>query len=262
MERETEREPNTWDRLSAQFNDADVSSVRSCGRNYRYISAPVCRRRLNQVVGPAGWQNRTTYSDGAAVCTLSIDIAGEPVTRAALGYDEPDRPADDVAFSHACELFGIGSYLAIDDSRYARPALSASAPAAAAPPPRDERPPARDERDEYRDDPAPRRDDRPARQDYRERGGGYPRERGNHGPRGPREGGGWGSGPRPGKSAFRWVMEQEEKHPNGVGLRKHLERWMKDNRIRGMIADLGEHDLHAMIDEANAYLAQEVGAGR
>lgn len=272
-----DRENTVWEKLTAPFNDADVSTGRKNGFSYRYISAPVLRRRLNSVIGLANWDSKLTYSGGAAVCHLTLDVSGEvKVMRAALGYDEPDRPADDVAFSHVCEAFGIGEYLALDEARYARPSagmIAATIPARGSEPepaPRDDRPapPPREERHDDRRDDRPARDERP-RYDDRDRdrgrgdsrnggGNGSQREYGDRGSRGPRNGSGWGQGPRPGGHAYKWLKEQEEQHPNGEGLSKHVAHRMKDRGWGYKISELSEHELFEVVDWVKDYLE---GAG-
>lgn len=272
-------EVSLWQQFAAPFADSEISTATDArGRGYRYISAPVCRKRLNDLLGPGSWQTTVSYHGDTATLHLTIiDRQGDPIKRGAIGHDEPDRPADDVAFTRACELFGIGAYLAVGEDRYARRAPAATAASAPAPPPRDDRPapppPARDERDEYRDE-RPARDDRPARREEyddrgrdRDRGGyqgggggrnGYPRSNGDRGSRGPRQGGGWGNGPRPGGHAYKWLKEQEENHPQGAGLVDHIARWLKGRGMSARISDLTQHDLYEVVDEVNDYLS---GAG-
>lgn len=270
---EQREQPSIWQLFDERFDDSELSTGRGPAGTYRYVSAPVCRRRLSDVLGRDGWQSSVAWNGTVATVHIEItDRDGDRIKRGACGRDLDDRPADDVAFSRACELFGIGAYLAINEARYAAPV-----PSSAAPPAREERPappPARDERDDYRDDRPQARDDRPARRDDyddrgrdRDRGGyqgagggrnGYGRSNGDRGPRGPRGGGGWGKGPRPGGHAYKWLKEQEENDPNGAGLVDHIARWLKGRGMSARISDLTEHDLYEVVDEVKDYLS---GAG-
>jgi hypothetical protein len=87
----------------------------------KYIDARTARRRLNEVLGPAGWSCTVRPFDGGCVCALTIALPdGRLITREAVGGDaimpggtDEDRlkSGDSDAFKGACVLFGVAEYL-------------------------------------------------------------------------------------------------------------------------------------------------------
>ena len=84
-----------------------------------YIDARVIQDRLDRVLGVTGWQDKyELLPSGSAVCTLSIKIGSEWVSKMDVGSpseqpDEGDRQkaAFSDALKRAAVKFGIGRYL-------------------------------------------------------------------------------------------------------------------------------------------------------
>jgi hypothetical protein len=112
-----------FDRLAAPFDPAEVRSRRGPRGDLRYITARTARRRLNDVLGPAGWSCRIEPAERWVKCELTIVLPdGRALAREALG-GYPDMPTeedrvkggDSDAFKRACVLFGIAEYLYGDE---------------------------------------------------------------------------------------------------------------------------------------------------
>jgi len=111
--------PDLWERLAAPFAAEEVRTRRGPRGDLRYITARTARRRLNDVLGPAGWSCRIEPADRWVKCELTIVLPdGRQLTREAIG-GYPDMPTDEDrvkggdsdAFKRACVLFGIAEYL-------------------------------------------------------------------------------------------------------------------------------------------------------
>jgi hypothetical protein len=119
-----------FERLAAPFDPAEVRTRRGPRGDLRYITARTARRRLNDVLGPAGWSCRIEPAERWVKCELTIVLPdGRALTREALG-GYPDMPTDEDrvkggdsdAFKRACVLFGIGEYLYGDEPAEPSPA--------------------------------------------------------------------------------------------------------------------------------------------
>jgi hypothetical protein len=115
--------PDLWERLAAPFAAEEVRTRRGPRGDLRYITARTARRRLNDVLGPAGWSCRIEPAERWVKCELTIVLPdGRALTREALG-GYPEMPTDEDrvkggdsdAFKRACVLFGIGEYLYGDE---------------------------------------------------------------------------------------------------------------------------------------------------
>lgn len=116
-----------FDALALPFPDEEVKTLRKGGREMRYITARIARRRLDEVLGPANWEVDVQPADRWVKCTLTVTVwTGDRqryvLQRSAIGgYPEMPSEEDRVkggdsdAFKRACALFGVGSYLYGDD---------------------------------------------------------------------------------------------------------------------------------------------------
>lgn len=259
---------SAWERLARRINESDAGELHCDGLKWRYVPALLCRRILSSVFGPAGWQTKLSYSDGAAVCHLTIDEHGETTCRAGIGYDYPDLAAGDAAFIAACEQFGVGQDLVLSDARWIRPRRTAAAPAEPA-------------RNGSSNGHAPRGDEPPREEREREQTNGSQRSHGDHGPRGPRNGGGWGSGNRGGSNPRRrrsggngyggrggqqnrdpshgnqlwpWAKRLQEENPAAKGLIDHLSEWAKDQGLPDRFVDFDDGETADAVAEAYDYM--------
>jgi hypothetical protein len=82
-----------------------------------YIDARDVQKRLDEVVGPAGWSTRVIrlVDGGGFVCELSLEVEpGKWVTKASAAGDteyEEVKGGDSRAFVRAASAWGIGRYL-------------------------------------------------------------------------------------------------------------------------------------------------------
>lgn len=113
---------NLSDQLRAPFNPAAIhwriqtlSGDKSRGLALAYIDARDVMKRLDDVVGPEGWQDRYTESaKGRVICELSININGEWITKSDGAGDtavEGEKGGISDAFKRAAVKWGIGRYL-------------------------------------------------------------------------------------------------------------------------------------------------------
>jgi len=147
------------------------------GKTFAYVTWPMVARRLDEVLGPDGWETDLTplppvvlRSDSgdmlaapfAVKCALSIMLPdGRRLTRASIGEGRSCKAADTDAGKRAARLFGVAAYLYDDDAaehpghgQHASPAEPATRHGhASSPSPASEPPPAplpRDGRQLYR----------------------------------------------------------------------------------------------------------------
>lgn len=84
-----------------------------------YIDARAVMKRLDDVLGVDGWEDRyTVLDDGCVVCTLKCRIAGQWVTKEDVGGESDQKDVGDKrkasfsdAFKRAAVKFGVGRYL-------------------------------------------------------------------------------------------------------------------------------------------------------
>lgn len=79
-----------------------------------YIDARDVMDRLDEVVTPAGWQNKYSHANGKTVCDIGLLIGGEWVWKADGAGDsdiEAEKGALSDAFKRAAVRWGIGRYL-------------------------------------------------------------------------------------------------------------------------------------------------------
>jgi hypothetical protein len=102
------------------------------GKTFAYVTWPMVARRLDEVLGPDGWETDLTplppvalRSDAgdtlaapfAVKCSLTIILPdGRRITRASIGEGRSCKAADTDAGKRAARLFGVAAYLYSDDS--------------------------------------------------------------------------------------------------------------------------------------------------
>jgi hypothetical protein len=120
--------PALFEALAAPFEPGEVQERDgSFGKKLRYITAHTARR-LNDVLGPAGWECDITPTPDSVVCHLTVHLPdGRSLIRAAIGgypdmtsHEDRVKGGDSDAFKRAAVLFGVGAYLYDDDPAPAR----------------------------------------------------------------------------------------------------------------------------------------------
>lgn len=117
IEQLMERLAEPFDLDEVKFKPAVVSGNRALA--LAYVDARVIQDRLDDVLGPAGWQDEyEMLPDGSAVCRLRLRIGGEWIMKMDVGGpseqpDEGDRnkAAFSDALKRAAVKFGVGRYL-------------------------------------------------------------------------------------------------------------------------------------------------------
>jgi hypothetical protein len=108
------RAPFPIDRISWRIGPTNAEKTR--GAALAYIDARDVRERLDEVCGPANWQNRYPHANSKTVCEIGIYIAErkEWVWKSD-GAGDTDREAEkgalSDAFKRAAGRWGIGQYL-------------------------------------------------------------------------------------------------------------------------------------------------------
>lgn len=113
-------------KLAAPFDPAKISwrvgattQDKTNGLALAYIDARDVMERLDEVCGPANWQNRYSHAGQKTICEIGILINGEWVWKANGAGDsdvEAEKGASSDAFKRAAVLWGIGRYLYDIDS--------------------------------------------------------------------------------------------------------------------------------------------------
>lgn len=108
-------------RLSAPFPPDRVSwRVGSTTKDHKrgmalaYIDARDVMERLDEVVGPEGWQDRYPHANGKTICEIGIKVGGEWIWKSDGAGDtdfEAEKGAISSAFKRAAVKWGIGRYL-------------------------------------------------------------------------------------------------------------------------------------------------------
>lgn len=92
-----------------------MTQDKSRGIALAYIDARDAMGRLDEVVGPANWQDRYPWSDsGRLVCEIGLRLDGEWVWKSNGAGDtqvEAEKGAFSDAFKRAAVMWGIGRYL-------------------------------------------------------------------------------------------------------------------------------------------------------
>lgn len=113
----TKRLAEPFDASEIKWKPGVVSGNRALA--LAYVDARVIQDRLDEVVGPAGWQDDyEILPEGSVVCRLKIKIGGEWVTKVDVGStsEQPDvgdrmKAAFSDALKRAAVKFGLGRFL-------------------------------------------------------------------------------------------------------------------------------------------------------
>lgn len=110
-----------FEQLAAPFPAENISwrvgsttQDKTKGMALAYIDARDVMERLDQVVGPAGWQRSYPHANGKTVCSIGLKIAGEWIWKADGSGDtdvEAEKGALSDAFKRAAVSWGVGRYL-------------------------------------------------------------------------------------------------------------------------------------------------------
>jgi Rad52/22 family double-strand break repair protein len=109
--------PFAPDRVS--WRVGSTTKDKSKGMALAYIDARDVMGRLDEVCGPAGWQNRYSHAEGTTICEIGILCADTWVWKADGAGDtdvEKEKGALSDAFKRAAVRWGIGRYLYDVDS--------------------------------------------------------------------------------------------------------------------------------------------------
>jgi hypothetical protein len=109
--------PFPVDRVSWRIGATNGEKTK--GMALAYIDARDVMDRLDEVCGPAGWQDRYPHANGRTVCDIGIKVAGEWIWKADGAGDtdvEAEKGALSDAFKRAAVRWGIGRYLYTVDS--------------------------------------------------------------------------------------------------------------------------------------------------
>jgi hypothetical protein len=108
----------TFDALAAPFSPSDIhwrvgarTKDKSKGIALAYLDARHVMYRLDEVVGPNGWQCRYPF---AGCCELSILVGGKWITKTNCAGEtqvEGEKGQASDAFKRAAVLWGVGRYL-------------------------------------------------------------------------------------------------------------------------------------------------------
>jgi hypothetical protein len=93
------------------------------GKMLTYIDARAVMRRLDEVVGTAGWQTKMVAIGSEVACELSIKFGDEWITKtdgAGETSMEGEKGQFSDAFKRAAVHFGIGRYLYAGDTKVKR----------------------------------------------------------------------------------------------------------------------------------------------
>lgn len=118
----------TFARLAAPFAPdriswrvGSINTERTRGHALAYIDARDVMRRLDDVAGPADWQDRYEVHGTKTICYLSLRIDGEWITKADGAGDtdiEAEKGSISDAFKRAAVKWGVGRYLYDLESRW------------------------------------------------------------------------------------------------------------------------------------------------
>jgi hypothetical protein len=105
---------NPFDPKFVKFRVGATNADKTKGIALAYIDSREVTKRLDDVCGVGGWQDRYVPVDGGFICEISILINGTWVTKSnAAGHTnvEPLKGGASDAFKRAASTWGIGRYL-------------------------------------------------------------------------------------------------------------------------------------------------------
>lgn len=227
--------PEIFDALAAEFDQSDVKTRRgSGGRDLSYITAPTAANRLDEVLGPEGWEFSLSPWGNDLIGTLTITLPdGTKVSKSNVGGraemqagDDDAKSAASDAFKRCAGLFGVGRYLYGDGQVRFGGGGSAPASYEAAPTP------SRPAQATRRQPTQPQRPQGGQRQ--------YDDDR----------------APTSGKSLFAWLKKQEERHQKA--LLKPLNEWAANLGYPSKLIDFDADQTAEAVDQVH----RMIGGGR
>lgn len=237
-------------RLAAPFHSNDLKWRTQGGKRLVYVNARTVANRLDDVLGPAAWEDEFYPGEHSVICKLTVTLPdGTKVSKSdAGGYattmpDEGDgeKGGFSDAFKRAAAKFLVGRYLYNDGlPPWVAEALGRDPSEWAIPDPDDA--------------PAPRRPSGPMP-------GPGPRagSDGASAPAGRGKPGGYDGVPRSGKALFAFVKQKEQEHE--VGLLKYLNGWAKLQDFPGRMVDWDAEQVGLAYAEATRKLAAVAQGG-
>jgi hypothetical protein len=105
---------NPFDPKFVKWRIGSTNSDKTKGQAVAYIDVREVKKRLDDVCGLAGWQDKYVPLDGGLICELSIFVEGNWITKSdAAGNTkvEPIKGGASDALKRAASTWGIGRYL-------------------------------------------------------------------------------------------------------------------------------------------------------
>jgi hypothetical protein len=205
--------PDLFTALAAPFEDWEIrerKAEKEGSRMLAYVTSQAVKNRLDQVLGPEGWEPAFVVHPDGVECRLTVTLPdGSKLTKSDAGTGRDLKAAYSDALKRAAEMFGVGRYLrkmgvppfarsAFGEPESAPAPLPRPAPRALLPPPSDVN--------------------------------GHPEANGNGQSIGHRN-----AEPRTGRALFAFVKEMEQTHE--VGLLKYMSHWAKLQDFPGRMVD-------------------------
>lgn len=105
--------------LAARFPDSAHKTLEKGGTKITYVGWTDYIIRLNELVGPGGWESHVQLTDagGKVIVVASLTVLGITKTNVGdeeeekKGYGSPSTNAYAQALKRTCALFGLGLYL-------------------------------------------------------------------------------------------------------------------------------------------------------
>lgn len=261
-----------FDRLAAPFDESEIREREGRGGEmFRFITARIARKRLNDVLGRANWDCKIAAGDKWVKASLTIRLPdGSSVTREALGgypqmptEEDTVKGGDSDAFKRVCATFGIAEYLYGDTDPHSYDSRPNPGPA---------RVPARSANGNGHSNGNGRRPNgrgtwgnpQPQQQQQQPQGGrrwpppGAPRRNGDGSYRDGQEGRGENK-PSSGKGLFAWVSDLDRQHPNGRGVFKALDQWGRENGLPRKFSDWPRDAIPSAVEFCEQYVDMEGG---
>ncbi len=275
METQAQAYRDVFMKLSAPFTDDEVTCQERDGTRFYSVTARSVMNRLDGVLGPQNWD--ATFSTfgpiGEVMCTLTVSIMGETITRQGFGRtyadnssriaNGPAKASSGDALKLAAMALGVGRYLwssgvptydgsfeiemldprEVHDNVQVSRGRGRDDSSARRGDSRD-----RDRGDRGRDTRSHRDNDRgrdhdrrpPPREERRDdRGRGRGDDRGR---------GGRSDAPATGKALFAWLMKQKEN--TGMDTIKWANAFLKLNDIDARITDLSDREIDMVYEAA------------
>lgn len=114
-----------WAKLAEPFDPSEIKERPGRGgMTFSYVDARAVMQRLDDVLGPEGWDFQSTVIPGTDIVRGELTIGGN--IRVDYGYpnsdqdDEPVKAASSDALKRCAVMFGIGRHLYDDNKSHSR----------------------------------------------------------------------------------------------------------------------------------------------